>query len=244
MLCSELTYLIGKDLMRKQLKTLLLTIVGLAPFTASAVPILHQIEFTVTYGSVTLWQLPSPIGPPIATSVVDATGRTYFGFFSVDSDVLLSDGVGKPGVLDSFYIQMESNIWGYNSPLDNSFAGFRGPIPGDPFCLRTAACLGAPSPGFDVFNGEITNLRGGVYGDADVPFVDFSVGSQPNTFAALGSPFLIPGTTVSFVGTGGQGIGGTMAIRKVPEPPALATFSFALLVFALSVRLHRRGRTS
>jgi hypothetical protein len=212
-----------------------------APLTAHAIPITYQIKFTVLTGSVTTQIFPDPLEPgtPPATQVENASGRIYFGLFAVDDEILMSDGLGKPGNLDFFYIQMEDNIWGYNYPANNSLVGFRGPIPGDPFCLMTMACPGAPAPGFDVVDGTITNLRGGVFGRQDVPFVDFSpVG--PNTFSAVGLPFPEPGTSFSYVGTGTTGVLGTMELFRVPEPSTLSLFGLALVALTLWARRTRK----
>ena len=223
---------------------LVLSVLAFAtPLTASAIPITYQIEFTVLTGNVTTvtfgdtWN-----GEPPAWTSTNAVGKTYFGLFAVDSNVLLTDGLGKFGVLDYFFIQMEDNVWGYNLLSDNSFAGFRGQH-ADTSCA-SAACLGAPAPGFDVVNGEIVNLRGGVYGAGDVPFVDFSPrlggGMQiPNMFSAIGNAPLQVGGTRSFVGSIGatDGITGTMKLVRVSEPSVLLLFGLALAGLGLTRRI-------
>lgn len=201
---------------------------------ADAIPITYQIKFTVLAGGVTTVNAETPYN--LITSVSNAAGNIYSGLFSVDSDILSTDGIGKNGDVGFFFIQMEDNIWGYNLPVDNSFFGFRGPIPGDPLCLRTMGCLQAPSPGFDVLNGEIVNLRGGVYGRGDEPFVDFSLFSALNTFNAHGGGTLRLGETTSFVGGNNFGISGTMEIFRVPEPGVVALFGLALGVLVPFVR--------
>lgn len=211
-----------------------------APLTATAIPITYQIKFTALTGSVTTSTYPDPIGSP-TNQVEDAAGKVYFGLFAVDDEVLSTDGIGKPGNLDFFYIQMEDNIWGYNSAADNSFVGFRGPNPGDPSCTSTG-CLFAPSPGFDVVNGTITNLRGGVFGLADIPFVDFSPLGVPNTFAARGSPFIEPGGTSTYVGTGVSNVIGTMEIFRVTEPDTVLLIGLGLLMLAFMIGRVRRQR--
>jgi hypothetical protein len=210
-----------------------------APLTATAIPIAYQIKFTTLTGFVTTSIYPDPLGPP-AVQIEGAAGKVYFGLFAVDDEILMTDGIGKPGNVDFFYIQMEDNIWGYNLAVDNSFSGFRGPIPGDPFCMMTMGCLNAPSPGFDVVNGTITNLRGGVYGRSDVPFVDFSL-NDANTFNAIGASFIEAGTTSTRVGGGGTSITGAMEIFRVPEPGALPLFGLGLVVLSRMIRQARRS---
>ncbi len=197
---------------------------------AQAVPITYGIRFTVDSG--TIFTLSGDQFQTITQR--DAVGSSYFGHFAVDDAVLASDGTGKPGVLDFFEIAIEDNLWGFNFPGDNSFAGFRGPIPGDPFCEMTAACPFAPSPGFDVVGGTITNLRGGVFGLADVPFVDFS-SLGANTFIAHGA--LVPTSAPTFSFLQGQG---SMQLFKVAEPSSLALLCFGLL--AIGAARMRRAR--
>jgi hypothetical protein len=204
---------------------------------ADAIPITYQIKFTVLTGVVTTLHLEAP--DHFFSTSSNAAGNIYSGLFSVDSDILLTDGIGKVGDLDFFLIQMEDNIWGYNLPVDNSFRGFRGPRP-DSDCNGTFFCFGAPSPGFDVVNGEIVNLRGGVFGETDAPLVDFS-SPAPNVFLARGAVPIPPvGGTRSFVGEGNSIITGTMEIFRVSEPGVVALFGLTLGVLVPFVR--RRPR--
>jgi PEP-CTERM motif len=195
----------------------LIAVLG-APLTAGAVPVTYRIKFTVLTGSVVTVT-------PSTVDIADAAGNIYFGEFAIDDQILLTDGTNKSGTLDYFRIQMEDNIWGYNDVSDNSFEGFRGPSISDPSCI---ACLGVLSPGFDVVNGTITNLRGGVYGSSDIPFVDFSLFGD-NTFNALGAALF--GGSSAYVSNGlDEGsIHGTMEIFRVPEPDTLLLMGLGLL---------------
>jgi hypothetical protein len=211
--------------MTSKLAAITLTALLGAPISAIAIPITYQIKFTVLSGVVTTRTYPEPSSEEDPTETQeDATGNVYFGLFAVDDEILKTDGINKPGQVEFFYIQMEHNIWGYNLAVNNSFEGFRGP--GCGFCES--------SPGFDVIDGRLTNLRGGVYGEGDEPFVDFTW-SEPNTFNARGATFHRPGANI-FVGGYNVSIQGTMEIFRVPEPGALPLFGAALLVLTLGIR--------
>ena len=218
----------------KKLAALALLVFLGSPLTATAIPVQYQIKFTALAGSVLTTSFPTAGAPTV--DIADAAGNVYFGLFAVDDAVLLTDGIGKPGTLDFLYIRMEDNIWGYNFAGDNSFAGFRGPIPGNAFCMMSMACVGAPSPGFDVVNGAVTNLRGGVFGVADLPFVDFSL-LGANTFNATGATFGAgPGTSFSRV----RDVSGTLEIVRVAEPATLLPFGAGLLMLLAALRTSRR----
>ena len=214
--------------MNKLAALALATLIG-TPLTATAIPVTYKIKFTTLTGSVTTETYPDPLGPP-TVHVANAMGNVYFGLFGVDDSILLTDGLNKPGIVDFFHIQMEDNIWAYNVAGNNSFVGFRGP-----------GGIFAPSPGFDVVGGMLTNLRGGVFGVFDEPFVDFSLAS-PNTFNALGRPDIAPGTSSRYVGADGIGIQGTMEIFRVPEPAGLPLLGIGLLILAWTRRTLRGCR--
>jgi hypothetical protein len=188
----------------------------------------YGLRFEIEDGTVFSRSAYDPESEPHYTvTESDAGGNVYYGAFAIDSAILETDGLGKPGDLGFFVIKMEDNIWGYNFPINNSFRGFRGPIPDCP----SSACLGALSPGFDVVDGEITSLRGGVFGSGDVPFVDFGY-SGPNTFGAHGLGVSLFHPTSWLVGSG------HMDVFRVSEPGSLALLSFALFAFVF-VRTRR-----
>jgi hypothetical protein len=100
-------------------------------------------------------------------------GDSFFGFFTVEENLLTQEGVNLPGILGDFVVRIGDVIWDINSPSD--FDGFRGPtlpgggIPGCALCYE----FDALSPGFNVVGGKIVGIWGGVYSDGDEPFVDF-----------------------------------------------------------------------
>jgi hypothetical protein len=200
---------------------------------AHAVALLYGLKFTAETGYVEDYRF-NESGP--SSTWTSAAGNIYFGSFGIDSDVLAIDGLNKSYELLFLSIKMEDNIWSYNAPSDNSFEGFRGPKPGE----TCSACLGAPSPGIDVVGGAITNLRGGVYGESDVPFVDFSFFGA-NTFNAhgttVGNPFEI-GYRFNSV----KQLQGRMDVFRIPEPDTGLLLSIGVVVFGITLCRRQRPR--
>jgi hypothetical protein len=200
----------------------MLSALVLFPYTARAGLIAYGIDYTVEY---------------ITPQSIGAVGNHYFGFFAVDDAILATDGLNQPGVVFGFVTKIESNIWSSNFPNPVSdFSGFRGP-----------GGLGAASPGFDVVLGEIVNMRGGVFGGGDFPFIDFSSNNGP------GAPDYFPptdGCTGSYCGNqanqfwtlgGSPGVensgfafGGSMLIHRVPEPSTVFLLALGLVGLAVS----------
>jgi hypothetical protein len=183
---------------------------------ANAGLVAYQIDYTVEYFGQ------GPIDPDVTI------GKKYFGFFALNDAILATDGLNKPGEVFGFYTRFEDVIWSSNFPYPVSqFVGFRGP-----------GGLGAPSPGFDVYGGQIVNLRGGVFGHADVPFIDFSTNFGPGAPPFTGNP--TDGCTGSYCGNdanhfwtlssysdgvfgpGAGAFGGLMTIHRVAEPEIYA----------------------
>jgi hypothetical protein len=189
------------------------------PFAGWATPIPYTIDFEVKYIEYS------------ADSRL-AVGNDYSGFFVVDSAILESDGINQAGDVSAFVIVMEEVIWSANLPDPlSAFAGFRGP-----------GGLGADSPGFDTLGAEITNVRGGVFGGGDYPFVDFSTSFDPslptppfptncgNYCGNLANAFW----TINPLGA----FGGTMRVHRVPEPSSLTL----VLVWVALLVIGHRGR--
>lgn len=106
-------------------------------------------------------------------------GDNFFGIFTVEEALLATDGINLPGTLGDFVIVIGDYVWNMNDS-GSDFVGFVGPT------LPTGeTTAGATSPGFDVVGGRIVDIRGGVFGAFDFPFVDFtSPFSGANTWAA------------------------------------------------------------
>lgn len=190
---------------------------GVASLNVNATPITYGLEFRVQY----------------VDSQMDSrlqVGNSYLGSLTVDDGILIADGINKVGSVSAFRIQMENVIWDLNlASLSNAFLGFRGP-----------EGLGSSSPGFDVLGGSVTNLRGGVFGSSDFPFVDFSTNSHgafSRSANVCGANPTYCGNAANYFSTNNQlGIfGGSMLVYDVPQPPAL----FLLLLGLLGVLAYR-----
>lgn len=200
----------------------LLAAVFFAPERAHAIPVSYQMVFQVVFidGSG-----PTPPSPEIAL------GNQYFGSFTVDDALLAADGANQAGTVFDFLIQIEDLVWDFNNPSPGSaFAGFRGP-----------AGLGSSSPGFDVLSGEIVNLRGGVYGSGDFPYIDFSrditLPLFPDDPACSGTPYCGNSANNFWTRNPYGAFGGSMSIARtavaVAEPATWALAAIALLSLAL-----------
>jgi hypothetical protein len=134
-----------------------------------------------------------PFGsPPSTFGCKNAIGDIHVGRFSIDDALLQQEGDNLPGTIINFFLEISPTTWDQAYPLPiTAFLGFRGPVPSTPLVLF------APSPGFDVHNGTITGmkgtitgLQGGVFGRADIPFVDF----LGRNFSAAGESGILTGT--------------------------------------------------
>ena len=183
------------------------------------------IDYKLTFEVDTVSFLDDSTGAFDSSSLL---GKKYFGYYSIDDSILDSDGLNLIGDLLEFNIEMEDTYWDMNMPFPESdFSGFRAGAP---------IGLGATSPGFDVIDGEIVNLQGGVYGTADFPFVDFSLFGD-NTFNALFfvNKFEGPATTII------AGVQGSMGVTKVDEPSVVLLMVSGLV--SLCVAGQKKNKT-
>ena len=196
----------------------------LTPATSFATPVSYQIEFNVdTIGGATDPGDCSPGEPNGAGgfSCSVAVGDTYFGSVTIDDALLGEDGENLAALVYDLVIEIAGITWDYLAPYpDSAFYGFRGP-----------GGLGADSPGFDVLDGEVVNLQGGVYGLSDVPYVDFSPLGPDGGLNRFGA------------GDGRTWAYGDMSIFRIPEAPTWTLFVIGL-VAAFAARLMPRRMRS
>jgi hypothetical protein len=119
---------------------------------------------------------------------------TNIGSFDVDPSVLQLDGADLGSTVTHFHLTIGDYTWDQDLGLPN-FAGFRWPLPGTGFSSTTF--------GFDVSNGVIVGLEGGVYSTADWPTVDF----HGTTFEAADINW-----------ASGGAFGGNFELVQLPEP--------------------------
>ena len=213
--------------MRALAATALLAASFLLPATADAIPVSYQMVFKVDYIDATASIPPAP---------QIAIGNQYYGSFTVDDGLLATDGANQAGTVFDFLVQIENVSWDFANPNPGSaFSGFRGP-----------GGLGSGSPGFDVLNGEIVNLRGGVFGSGDVPFVDFSTDLRlpfVEDPACAGTAYCGNAANSFFTLNSNGGFGGSMRVaRAIPEPSAPMLATLGLLAFASASLLRRRRK--
>lgn len=200
----------------------LIYVLALMPLATYATPVVYNMTLEIDTVHTS------------ASSPVYQSGNRYHGHFAVDDAVLAQDGLNRIGSLTAFVMTIEDYVWDINDPT-SEFDGFRGPdscFSGSP---PLAACLGANAPGFDVANGEIVNLRGGVHGRQDTPFIDMSFGSPRATWTSLGShrPNASYGRFSGFLTV-------SRAAAPVPEPSSLLAGLCLALLMAIKHRVRAR----
>lgn len=200
-------------------------------FSAIAAPINLQVKLVVD--TVLLNGQPSETftSPP-------AIGSTYFANISIDDSILASDGVDKAGKVLGFHAQIGDSVWDPSLPQTflTDFQGFRGPCYGPLSCTPAKwAVWGLASEylGFDVVGGEITRVYGGVYGQGDIPFIDFLATGRWGSnswfqWQGVGEPepsyWLV-------------GLQGNLSVTQVPEPMTPLLLALGFMALRLSRRL-------
>jgi hypothetical protein len=190
---------------------------------AGAAPISYGIKYEVQYFGQ---------GSQIPIDARVQLGDVYYGSISFDDAILGAAGINLPGSISAFTTSFEDVTWTLGQPYPLSqFAGFRGPNG-----------LGSASPGLDVLNGELVNLRGGIFGTGDVPFIDFSSDlripyvQDPTCSGAYCGNISSSFWSLSSLG----GFGGSMQVYAVPEPPTAPIVLVGLALLGIFFRFRKQ----
>ncbi|WP_246099418.1 PEP-CTERM sorting domain-containing protein [Methylibium rhizosphaerae] len=146
-----------------------------------------------------------------------SVGDTFTGGFSVDSAILATDGLNNTASIFDFFLPFGRSQ--YATGTENvTLAGFRN---GSGF---------ASAPGFLIQGGQVVDLVGGVYGSADIPFIDMhnSISVPRNSFLAY------DGRTAAY--------GSLTVAAAVPEPETYAMMALGLGAVGWAARRRKAAR--
>ncbi|WP_280151228.1 PEP-CTERM sorting domain-containing protein [Piscinibacter sp. XHJ-5] len=141
-----------------------------------------------------------------------STGQVFVGHFSIDSAILLTDGINNTAAISDFYLPFGNLIYS-TGPDNTALATFRN------------QSGFASAPGFLIENGQVVDLVGGLVGSGDVPFIDMHLpGVLPrNRFSAMDASLTTAGGTLRIV-------------TAVPEPETYAMWLLGIAGIALALR--------
>lgn len=146
-----------------------------------------------------------------------SVGDSFTGSFSVDSAILSADGVNNTASIFDFFLPFGRSLYA-TGPENITLAGFRN---GTGF---------ASAPGFLVEGGQLVDLVGGVYGSADIPFIDMhnNLSVPRNSFIAY------DGRTAAY--------GSLTVAAAVPEPETYAMMALGLGAVGWAARRRKAAK--
>lgn len=199
------------------MKSYLALALAVLPFTAGrlcASPVTYQLDFIV---DTTFNTHGGPFSPGLDHFTYQpAVGDVFHALVTVDDAALSVDGDHAGVPLEGFRLEMAGLAWDPNDP-SSVFFGFRGPA------------IGSVSPILVSSGGVLTGLKGGVYGGADVPFVDFFNNGR---FSADDGENVISGGIQA----------GAAPVSSVPEPGSMWSLGAGLAgLLGFSRRMLRVG---
>lgn len=146
-----------------------------------------------------------------------SVGDSFTGSFSVDSAILSTDGVNNTAGIFDFFLPFGRSLYA-TGPENITLAGFRN---GSGF---------ASAPGFLIQGGQVVDLVGGVYGSADIPFIDMhnNLSVPRNSFLAY------DGRTAAY--------GSLTVAAAVPEPETYAMMALGLGAVGWAARRRKAAK--
>jgi hypothetical protein len=146
-----------------------------------------------------------------------SVGDSFTGSFSVDSAMLATDGLNNTASIFDFFLPFGQSLYA-TGPENITLAGFRN---GSGF---------ASAPGFLIQGGQVVDLVGGVYGGADIPFIDMhnNLSVPRNSFIAY------DGRTAAY--------GSLTVAAAVPEPETYAMMALGLGAVGWAARRRKAAR--
>lgn len=139
-------------------------------------------------------------------------GDSFTGEFAVDSAILATDGINTTADIFDFFLPFGAAIYS-TGPQNLTLLGFRN---GSGF---------ASAPGFLIENGQVVDWVGGVFGGADVPFIDMY---SPSGLLARNRFRAFDGATVA--------LGSLTIAAAVPEPETYAMMALGLVTVGWATR--------
>ena len=192
----------------------MLLITTLAPFADASAMALRNYDLSIVFTDcVAAGTRACTAADPVST------GITYHGNFTIDAAALQSDGYNDFG-FQSFNLSLGGFTWDSLAPYPRSeYAGSR-------FFNPQTRNGGFGPWTLLVEQGELSGICCGVYGSADVPFVDLysfgPLGAQPNVANVLAAG---PGRT-PFAAQG------SFSFRPVTEPGSALLMVSGLILLA------------